>query len=70
MKEYFNIIKNNNIVEFDGTNISIYERSTFGTRYLPNMNYWKGTQEELIDKLKAQIIYKSSNLGKVLEGES
>lgn len=69
MKKYYNVLNNHNIVEFDGKTISIYTRSTFGTRYLPNMNYWKGSQEELITYLKSKIEFNSSELGTILNGE-
>lgn len=70
MKIYYNILKNHNIVEFDGENISIYSRAIFGTRYLPNIIYWKGTQEELVKHLESKIAFSNSNLGGILNGRS
>lgn len=69
MKEYYNILNNHNIVEFDGENISVYSRTLFGTRYLPNIIYWKGSQEELIDHLKRKITFNESDLGTILNGK-
>lgn len=69
MKEYYNILNNHNIVEFDGESISIYSRSLFGTRYLPNMKYWKGTQKELLDHLRSKIEFGNSDLGTILNGK-
>lgn len=69
MKEYYNITINNRIAEFDGKSIVIYDKVTLGTVYMPNMIYWKGSEESLIDYLKSKIIFNSSDLGTILNGK-
>lgn len=66
MKRYFYIVKTKNVVEFDEKSITIYQKSTLGTRYIANLEYWKGEQSELIERLKSKITFNDSKLGEIL----
>ena len=65
MKEYFLIIKTKNIVEYDGASITIYQKSALGTKYISNLEYWKGEQCDLINNLKSKIAFNKSKLGEI-----
>ncbi len=66
MKEYYFIVKTKNIAEFDGKSITIYQKSALGIKYITNLQYWKGEQIDLVDKLRAKINLNKSKLGKII----